>query len=201
MYKIVISTILGIGFLISVTSAQTVQFESTSEGIVKGLTRSWKKPPTGMSGPLPSDTLDTGKTRKIIVVKKKGGKDIQEEISLPEYQNAPSVNLKVLFDYDSYQIRPSTYGLLEELGKALTSEALKDKRIVIKGHTDSDGSNAYNLKLSLNRALAVKNYLIGSFRITDNRLNVSGYGEALPLVPNISVANKRINRRVEVQAE
>jgi len=69
----------------------------------------------------------------------------------------------------------------------------------LKGHTDSDGSDAYNLHLSLNRALAVQHYLAGNFNLETDRLRVVGYGESMPLVSNISPHNKQLNRRVEVQ--
>jgi outer membrane protein OmpA-like peptidoglycan-associated protein len=181
--------------------AQEVRFETTSEGIVKGLTRSWKKPPTDTVVPLPNDSKRSTEMRKITVVKKKEGKDVKEEIVVSDTGQIPSVNLKILFDHDSYQIRPESYDLLTELGEALTGDALQDKRIVINGHTDSDGSDAYNLKLSANRALSVKNYLVGNYSIDKDRLKVVGCGEALPLAANTTPANKQINRRVEIQAE
>ena len=78
--------------------------------------------------------------------------------------------------------------------------SLQGKRLILKGHTVSDGEDAYNLTLSLNRALSVQNYLVGNFEIEPDRIRVVGYGEALVLVPNTSAANKQLNRRVEVQA-
>jgi len=87
---------------------------------------------------------------------------------------------------------------LNELGQALTSEKLKGIPVSINGHTDSDGKDAYNLKLSLNRAFAVKSYLTSNYSISPSLLKVVGYGEGLPLVPNNSQANKQINRRVEI---
>jgi outer membrane protein OmpA-like peptidoglycan-associated protein len=187
--------------IVSVVPAQEVGFETTSEGIVRGLTRSWKKPPADTVSPPPSDTQSSMEMRKIIVVRKKEGKDVEEEIVVSDTDQTPSVNLKILFDYDSYQIRPESYRLLAELGEALTGDVLRDKQIIINGHTDSDGSEAYNLKLSLNRALSVKNYLVGNYSIGRDRLKIVGYGEALPLVANTTPANKQINRRVEIQAE
>ena len=80
----------------------------------------------------------------------------------------------------------------------MTSEKLKEKDIIVKGHTDSDGEEAYNLKLSLNRALAVKLYLTSNFFISSSQLKVAGYGEATPLVPNNTKKNKQVNRRVEI---
>ena len=170
-------------------------FETTSEGIVESLTRTApKETPRTRSW-----SRITPSSRTIKVVKKDHGKTVEKLVSVNETQPVQSVNLKIEFDSNSYVIRPDSFRLLNELGKAVTSDRLRNKSLAIKGHTDSDGSGTYNLKLSLNRALAVKNYLVGNFGIEGNRLKVIGYGEALPLVPNASSANKQINRRVEVQ--
>ena len=52
--------------------------------------------------------------------------------------------------------------------------------------------------MSLNRALAVKDYLVGKYGISPDRLKVFGFGESMPLAPNTSVENKQLNRRVEI---
>ncbi len=71
--------------------------------------------------------------------------------------------------------------------------------MLINGHTDADGSEGYNLELSVNRAAAMKRYLVNTHRIAADSLEVVGYGEGMPLVANSSRANKQLNRRVEVQ--
>lgn len=111
-----------------------------------------------------------------------------------------TVLLKIEFDVNSHNIRTQSYALLFELGKALTSTELKQRNIMIKGHTDSDGTKAYNLKLSKRRANAVKTFLGSNFSIPSTRLKTVGFGETHPLVPNTSRANKQMNRRVEVEA-
>jgi OmpA-OmpF porin, OOP family len=58
----------------------------------------------------------------------------------------------------------------------------------------------YNLRLSLNRAMAVKQYLANNHIILPFRLKVTGYGEGLPLVTNTSAASKQLNRWVEIVA-
>lgn len=109
-----------------------------------------------------------------------------------------SINLAVQFDSDSSQIKPESYPLLNELGKALISDKLKDKRVLIAGHTDSDASPEYNMKLSKERAEAVKKYLTSNFPIAAQRIGTTGFGETLPLVPNTNKYNKLLNRRVQV---
>ena len=138
------------------------------------------------------------KTRGIKVVKKEQGKTVEKTITVSEDQPVCSVNLRIEFDVDSCRLRPESFKLLNELGKALSGEALKERPVIIKGHTDSDGDDIYNLELSLERGLAVKSYITANFDISHSLLKVVGYGEHLPIVPNDSAANKQINRRVEI---
>ena len=172
-------------------------FETTSGGITDALTRPAPEQPARTRSITRS--FKPG-TRAIKVVKKDQGKTVQETVLVSDGQPPQSVNLKIEFDTNSYAIRPGSLRLLRELGKALKSDQLKGKMFTLKGHTDSDGSDAYNLQLSLNRALAVQHYLVGNFGITPDRLQVAGYGKAAPLVPNTTARNKQLNRRVEVQA-
>jgi len=75
-----------------------------------------------------------------------------------------------------------------------------DINIEIAGHTDSDGSVAFNQKLSQERVDTVKSRLIAK-GISAKRLTAKGYGESKPLVPNTSKANKQKNRRVEINIQ
>jgi OmpA-OmpF porin, OOP family len=183
--------------LAALADAGEYGFETTSEGIVDALTR----PATQESTRTRSITrsLSPG-TRAIKVVKKDQGKTVEETVVVSEAPPPQSVNIKIEFDFNSYVIRPESFALLNELGKALTNDRIKEKILILKGHTDSDGSDAYNLTLSLNRALSVQNYLVGNFNMNPDHIRVVGYGEALPLVPDTSAINKQLNRRVEVQA-
>jgi outer membrane protein OmpA-like peptidoglycan-associated protein len=72
-----------------------------------------------------------------------------------------------------------------------------DTNIMIEGHTDDTGSDAYNMDLSQKRAEAVKKFLL-SKGITDNRLTAKWYGESQPKYPNTSEENRQKNRRVEL---
>jgi OOP family OmpA-OmpF porin len=171
-------------------------FESTSEGMIEALT----KPGSKEAVPTRGWTPLAQPPRAIKVVKKEQGKTVEEWKSINETSPTQSVNLKIEFDVNSYAIRPDSFKLLNELGKALASDRLREKTVAIKGHTDSDGSEAHNLTLSVNRAQAVKEYLVANAGIKADRIEVAGYGEALPLVPNTSADNKQVNRRVEVEA-
>jgi outer membrane protein OmpA-like peptidoglycan-associated protein len=70
-------------------------------------------------------------------------------------------------------------------------------RFLIEGHTDSQGSDAYNLKLSDERAASVKNYLIEK-GLPASRLSSEGFGETKPVANNATAAGRQQNRRVEI---
>ncbi|NCO63473.1 MAG: OmpA family protein [Flavobacteriales bacterium] len=99
------------------------------------------------------------------------------------------------FDVNSATIKPESYGILREIAEALKSEPGKSIRIV--GHTDSDGTEQYNLGLSKDRALSVKNALANQFGIDTNRLETDGKGESEPVASNDTALNKAKNRRTE----
>lgn len=108
------------------------------------------------------------------------------------------VNLKVEFDFDKWDIRPDAALILDELGKALTSPELAGRSFTLRGHTDSVGTEEYNMRLSLRRAAAVKNYLATKFKIAPELLIPKGFGESMSLAPNDTPENRQLNRRVEV---
>jgi outer membrane protein OmpA-like peptidoglycan-associated protein len=193
----------GIAFLFFVCfavlcPAQDAQFQNTAQEIIDALTRQAPKTvrTRGIRGYKPEL-----QQRCIMVQEKKDDQVVEKQIIVSESEDLPCVNLKVEFDFDSYAIRPDSYYLLGELGEALKDSRVKNKPVMIIGHTDSDGSEQYNLSLSLNRALAVKHYLVGSFGIDEYQLRTIGYGEAMPLVFNTSPENKQKNRRVEVRLD
>ena len=70
--------------------------------------------------------------------------------------------------------------------------------IIAVGHTDSDGSDAYNQKLGVSRAEAVKKYLV-SKGVEQNRVYTEGKGEAQPVADNGTKEGKAKNRRVEIE--
>lgn len=195
MYKFFV--VLFILFTFEHGYAEELKFETTTEGIIDALTI----PKADQKVKTRSLKEGSGtKTRGIKILEKRQGQIVEKTIIVSEDQPNQGVNLKIEFDFDSYRIRRESFKLLNELGKALTSEKLNEKDVIVKGHTDSDGEDAYNLKLSLNRANAVKQYLTVNFPITASRLKVVGYGESMSLVPNNSETNKQINRRVEIEA-
>lgn len=100
----------------------------------------------------------------------------------------------IYFASGSSNLKPESYPILDSVAILLRDNA--SARIQIAGHTDSDGSESSNKTLSERRAQSVYQYLV-SKGIAGNRLTTIGYGEANPVVPNNSAANKARNRRIE----
>ena len=98
----------------------------------------------------------------------------------------------VHFDFDRYTLRPDALRLLDEAVKAL--EADTTLRLTIEGHTDSIGTNEYNLALGERRANAAREYL-ASRGIAADRLNIVSYGEERPKHDNSREETRRLNRR------
>jgi hypothetical protein len=100
------------------------------------------------------------------------------------------------FEFDSDQM----VGLYEETLDAL-QQSLKDEggfsELVVEGHTDSIGSEAYNMDLSLRRSQAIRNYLIKKFKYPPQTIKAEGYGESRPESDNSSFQGRQKNRRVE----
>ncbi len=99
------------------------------------------------------------------------------------------------FDFGKATLQESSFTVLDELVAYLKRK--EDDRIEIGGHTDNVGNAASNLKLSLDRANAVKDYLI-SKGIDAARLTAKGYGMTQPVADNKSESGRAENRRTEV---
>lgn len=104
------------------------------------------------------------------------------------------VTYGITFDVGKATLKPASMGTINELAAALKAQA--DLRLEISGHTDSDGSDALNLKLSQDRAAAVVAQLV-SMGIAADRLVAVGKGETAPIAPNTTFEGKAKNRRVE----
>lgn len=101
----------------------------------------------------------------------------------------------VLFDYNRASLKPGAQQNLYRLVTYLKEHP--QQLIVIEGHTDSHGSDSYNLDLSQRRAQAVQGFLIGN-GIGPERITARGLGEGYPLASNDSEAGRQQNRRVEI---
>ncbi|MCC6525225.1 MAG: OmpA family protein [Polyangiaceae bacterium] len=98
------------------------------------------------------------------------------------------------FRTGSASIDPASYGVLDQV--ALTIKANPDTRVEVGGHTDDTGPRDYNMRLSQQRADAVRGYLIAR-GISAERVTAKGYGPDKPLVEGTSTEARSKNRRVE----
>ncbi len=100
------------------------------------------------------------------------------------------------FDFDRAVLKPEGRAKLDDLiGKV---KDVNLEVIIAVGHTDSVGSDAYNQKLSVRRAEAVKAYLV-SKGIEKNRVYTEGKGEKQPVADNRTAEGRAKNRRVEIE--
>jgi len=120
----------------------------------------------------------------------------------PKYRSAVSADpnalgrfgMMVNFEYNSIKIVPKSLPLLDSVGQMLQTENVNNETLVIEGHADASGPEAYNQQLSERRAEAIKRYLVGTFDIEEKQLLTMGAGES-------DLHNRRdpyheINRRV-----
>ncbi len=125
-----------------------------------------------------------------------GYKIIEKNILLhPEEVGVIVVLNNVFFDFDKSTLRPDSKGELNNLIDMMRKNPAM--RIEIRGHTDSKGSNAYNIRLSKSRASSVVTYLIQMGGVPPARLEAYGYGEEVPIASNATDEGRQMNRRVE----
>lgn len=103
----------------------------------------------------------------------------------------------VLFDPGAFALKPAAE---EEFSKVADFVRLfSPAKLVIEGHTDSDGEKIDNMRLSEQRAQQITKYLVDQYSfITPAMVEAKGYGEAQPIAPNNTPENKALNRRIEV---
>jgi outer membrane protein OmpA-like peptidoglycan-associated protein len=108
---------------------------------------------------------------------------------------AGMIDLALQFEFDSDRLSPQDRATLNELAIAMRSPELAGRRFLIEGHTDNQGSPAYNLRLSRQRAQAVRALLVVQ-RVAPDRLFAEGKGAAEPIDPARPDAPE--NRRVRI---
>ncbi|WP_266204330.1 OmpA family protein [Pontibacter kalidii] len=119
-----------------------------------------------------------------------GGKKLYDQVMT----DGKIVTYGIKFDVNQATIRPESVGTLASIAKLMQDEP--SLKFTVEGHTDSDGDENTNLKLSQQRAEAVKSYLVEQ-GIAEDRLAAKGLGESRPLDKNSTPEAKSNNRRVE----
>jgi outer membrane protein OmpA-like peptidoglycan-associated protein len=119
-----------------------------------------------------------------------------EELKAKKTDRGAVVTLgDVLFDFDRASLRSGAQQNLYRLVTFLNENT--DREILIEGHTDSVGSDSYNLDLSLRRCESVRDFLVAN-GVSASRMAVRGFGKAAPIASNATEAGRQQNRRVEV---
>jgi outer membrane protein OmpA-like peptidoglycan-associated protein len=147
--------------------------------------------------PEPGQAPQVQKTRGILFndVPEAEGSPQAEQIQEAVAPDAAAVGFEIRFAFDSADIAPDALPYLDRVGQMMGLEQADGKTVVIVGHTDAAGTNAYNQALSERRALAVGQYLVDRHGVEPARLQVVGLGETQPL-PGIA-SGDGANRRVE----
>lgn len=102
---------------------------------------------------------------------------------------------EILFDTDSYTLRPEAKTTLENIVKAI-KETYPDREIIVEGHTDNTGEKSYNNVLSENRAKTVANYIHPS--LGHDKISYKGYADDKPISSNATTEGRQKNRRVDI---
>ncbi len=123
----------------------------------------------------------------------------EDEDGCPDVLKIDNCQIKlsdmIYFKFNKWDIDPKSFKVLDEVRDTLN--AAPDIRIWIEGHTDSKGSDKYNLNLSQKRVDSVKEYLVKQGGIAAERLEPIGHGESKPIADNKTADGRAANRRVE----
>ncbi len=112
---------------------------------------------------------------------------------------AVRVELDVKFDFDKATIRQDAYDDIEVLADFM--KQYDQTSTTVEGHTDAIGTDAYNQRLSMQRAQSVRDALVNRYGVEASRLEAIGYGESRPIADNSTELGRAINRRVEASVE
>lgn len=135
-------------------------------------------------------TLGGRLSREIVVEERK-----QIAKAVTEHK-LPAIDLTIPFEYNSSAISQKAVPVLVSLGQVLQDASLQGSTFLVGGHTDSRGSNDYNIKLSQQRAQSVRTFLINTFGINGGKLIAVGFGEIQLKTPHDPEAG--VNRRVQL---
>ena len=114
-----------------------------------------------------------------------------------DFSRPGCVNIRVAFDTNSTQVDAIPKSSVQTIMEYLVKHP--ENTLVITGHTDSVGSDAFNLELSRRRAQSVKQYLVEQYAIDEHRLIILGAGESRPIADNDTPEGQAQNRRVTIQ--
>ena len=131
----------------------------------------------------------------------------RQEFQAQQSGRSLSMNLSgdVLFDYDKALLKPEAEEALRKVGVVLSQ--FPDGKVIVEGYTDSKGTKSVNMELSLQRAQAVKDWLVKNGGVAGANISVKGFGEQYPIAPNTNAdgsdnpLGRALNRRVSIIVE
>lgn len=106
-------------------------------------------------------------------------------VTIPQFDN-------VLFDFDKSNLRPEGKETIQRVINWM--QEYPESTVLVEGHTDSIGTDQYNMALGQRRANSVASYMREN-GVSDARISTQSYGESQPAVPNTNPANRQLNRR------
>jgi type II secretory pathway predicted ATPase ExeA/outer membrane protein OmpA-like peptidoglycan-associated protein len=122
---------------------------------------------------------------------------LDSEVAPAVSGHAPASPYRIFFDQDSAVIGWQYRAALHEIADALAANP--ETNVILEGHTDSSGEEAYNLDLSSRRAIAVRDALVNGLHVSGAQLSTIGAGSFAPVRPNSTAEGRAYNRRVEVR--
>jgi Outer membrane protein and related peptidoglycan-associated (lipo)proteins len=113
----------------------------------------------------------------------------------PQTQQSSATYSNIQFEFDSSVLKTESYSTLDRLSSDLRESGAT---VTLDGHASAEGSEAYNLNLSRDRANSVKQYLVNS-GVDAAKINVQAFGESAPIASNATEEGRVLNRRVEIK--
>lgn len=110
----------------------------------------------------------------------------------------PSLTMHLEFKFNSDELTPQSVKYLDALGTALQDPDLRGYLYRVEGHTDSVGTDSYNLELSRKRAMAVADYMVKTFSLEREQFEVQAFGKKKPVASNDTEDGRQQNRRVVI---
>ncbi len=194
--------LLGIMALTKITYADEINFgkktPSTNQ-VIDALSPNGANPDDAV---YEDDIKHIGKTRSIdmtnLEATPKAKKKPKSKMPLAAHKASAkkALSMGIVFRYNSAELTDEAKNQLNPVGEALASEKLQNLDFVVEGHTDAIGSYAYNKILSEERAASVKRYLVDTFQIKPNRIEITGKGKSDLLDPKNP--GSEVNRRVRI---
>lgn len=120
----------------------------------------------------------------------------KEEVKVVQKEIGTTITLEdINFEFGKAELLPGARQTIDPLVEVLRKEP--QRNVLIEGFTDSIGNDQYNIKLSLQRANAVRDAITAK-GIRADRITTKGYGEQFPVASNETPAGRQKNRRVEI---